>query len=251
MLSLIRRSFKQARGERISSLAIFVLCVISATLTAAPRGQYQQNDQVIAIREIRDSLEDIRHEVSNHEIEIRVFDEKLKNFDSIIETVRDQMSDSTKQHKEQLRGNSASLDSKITALEATSNGLVNDLRQFKIHSNETIASLTQYKQKIGELEKIIDQQNQNIEHLQAAMRSLMEALQGKPQISSKTTAESGAGVNISRLSSNSDRSYKVKSGDSLEKIARAHQTSIQAIKEINGLTTDRIVVGKTLIIPEK
>jgi LysM repeat protein len=46
-------------------------------------------------------------------------------------------------------------------------------------------------------------------------------------------------------------SYRIKPGDSLEKIARANQTTVQAIKELNGLTNDRIVVGKLLQLPEK
>lgn len=250
MKSCVRGLLKKARALATLALASFAIFFASFSLTAAPRGQYYQDENAIAIKEMRDSIEDIRHEVNNHEAEIRVFDEKLTNFDAIIESVRDQLSDSSKSHKEQLKGSSANLESKIAALETTSKGLVTDLRQFRTHSNETTAALTQYKQKIGELEKIIDQQNQNIEHLQAAMRSLMEALQGKPQASAKAVSDSSSSSgSVGSLSS--DRSYKVKSGDSLEKIARSHQTTIQAIKDVNGLTTDRIVVGKTLIIPDK
>lgn len=229
--------FKKARRF----LLAFFLLIFS--LEAAPRGgngQPYQDPNAAAIREMKNSLENVRHVVHNHEAEIRVFDEKLANFDLIIESMRDQMCDTSRQHKELVKGNSASLESKIQSLETASKGLVADLRQFQTHSNETTALLTQYRQKLGDLEKIIDQQNQNIGHLQAAMRSLMEALQGKPQNSEKSESVS-----------TSDRSYQVKSGDSLEKIARAHQITIQALKTANNLTNDKIVVGKKLIIPEK
>jgi len=46
------------------------------------------------------------------------------------------------------------------------------------------------------------------------------------------------------------RTYRIKDGDSLAKIAKAHQTTVQAIKVVNGLTNDKIVVGKMLQIPE-
>ncbi len=42
---------------------------------------------------------------------------------------------------------------------------------------------------------------------------------------------------------------KVKKGDTLDKIARANQSTIKAIKEANQLKTDRLSVGQTLRIP--
>ena len=243
------RLFKNAGRKRFLS-AIFVILSGLFGLEAAPRGQYYQDPNAVAIREMRDCVEDVRHAVNNHEAEIRVFDEKLKNFDSMIESVRDQLGDSTRQHKEQLKGNSANLEAKIGALEETSKGLLSDLRQFKVHSNETTLALTQYRQKLSDIEKSIDQQNQNIDHLQAAMRALMEALNGKPAAPAKG-GNSPSDTVGNEIGASAGRTYKIKAGDSLEKIARSHQTTTQAIKTANGLMTDKIVVGKTLIIPEK
>jgi hypothetical protein len=43
--------------------------------------------------------------------------------------------------------------------------------------------------------------------------------------------------------------YVVKSGDTLSRIAKAHGTTIKALKSANGLASDRIVVGAKLKIP--
>jgi LysM repeat protein len=43
--------------------------------------------------------------------------------------------------------------------------------------------------------------------------------------------------------------YVVKSGDSLTRIAKAHGTTVKALKTANGLENDRIVVGTKLKIP--
>jgi LysM repeat protein len=43
--------------------------------------------------------------------------------------------------------------------------------------------------------------------------------------------------------------YVVKSGDSLNRIAKAHGTTVKALKVANGLENDRIVVGAKLKIP--
>lgn len=45
--------------------------------------------------------------------------------------------------------------------------------------------------------------------------------------------------------------YKIKSGDTLTKIAKAHGTTVKAIQAANNLTTTKIAVGKTLKIPTK
>lgn len=42
---------------------------------------------------------------------------------------------------------------------------------------------------------------------------------------------------------------KVKSGDSLDKIARANGTTVKAIKDANNLTTDKLSIGKVLKVP--
>jgi LysM repeat protein len=43
----------------------------------------------------------------------------------------------------------------------------------------------------------------------------------------------------------------VKSGDSLTKIAKAHGTTVKAIKAENNLNTDHLKVGQKLKIPAK
>ncbi len=46
-----------------------------------------------------------------------------------------------------------------------------------------------------------------------------------------------------------EKLYVVKSGDSLTRIAKAHGTTVKALKAANGLEKDRIVVGAKLKIP--
>ena len=43
--------------------------------------------------------------------------------------------------------------------------------------------------------------------------------------------------------------YTIKAGDSLWGIARKFGTSVNAVKKTNGMTSDTIIGGKTLIIP--
>ena len=63
-------------------------------------------------------------------------------------------------------------------------------------------------------------------------------------ISASTPAPAGA------TTSPSSNRYVVKAGDTLARIARAHGTTVRAIKAANGLNSDRIVAGHSLKIPE-
>ena len=49
--------------------------------------------------------------------------------------------------------------------------------------------------------------------------------------------------------SGNNTTYTVKSGDSLYKIAQRYNTTVNAIKRLNGLSSDNLSVGQQLLIP--
>lgn len=222
----------QLNCKRWLILAVFLLLTSFPTAEAAAK-RYYEDQSSIALREMRATLEDLRHEVNNHESEIKTYENKINNLETIIDTFRQQSNETAAAHKDALQDSSSTLETKINSLETTTKGLVADLKQLKNHANETVSALALYKQKLGDLEKILEIQNQNLDSLQASMKSFADILQVK---------------NSSSIAS-SDKTYKVSVGDSLEKIARRQHTTIQSIKELNGLTNDRIIVGQTLKIP--
>ena len=65
-----------------------------------------------------------------------------------------------------------------------------------------------------------------------------------------TAPASAAASQPTAPASQANRRYVVKSGDNLSRIARAHKTTVQALKAANGLTSDRVVAGQTLKMPE-
>ncbi|MBI9072698.1 MAG: LysM peptidoglycan-binding domain-containing protein [Melioribacteraceae bacterium] len=69
-------------------------------------------------------------------------------------------------------------------------------------------------------------------------------------------AGSGSGLAASGSESTSsdvpaNGKYKVRSGDSLEKIAKKFGTTISNLKELNNLTSNKIIAGKTLAVTNK
>ena len=95
-----------------------------------------------------------------------------------------------------------------------------------------VESLLQYKQKIDELEKNITAQDARFEEIKK-LKKILNAI-----ASSLNIDNSGA------------LSYTVKAGDSLEKIAKSHKTSVEHLKKYNNLDQDLIVIGQRLKIPQ-
>jgi LysM repeat protein len=67
-----------------------------------------------------------------------------------------------------------------------------------------------------------------------------------PAPSAARAATNGGGT-----AAGDEKSYTVKSGDTLMKIAKAHGVTVKALRSANNLRTDRITVGQKLKIPAK
>lgn len=240
MLNHSKCLFWQRRVSPFFAILFCLSILFVNSLSAVPARKYYDEDSSAAFRELRDSIESIRHEVNNHETEIHMFEERVNNQEATLSSLRQQVIDANKVNKDLVKGTSTVLESKFANMEAVNKGLASDMAQLKTHANETATVLTQYKQKISDLERLIDLQNQNIDNLQAALRSLMDAVNSTSNSPSRSTpvANSPTG-NI----------YKVKNGDNLEKIARINNTTVKAIKELNRLENDRIFVDQTLQMP--
>lgn len=231
-------------------VAIFLLGLMflpQQGLMSAPKRYDYAAEANTALKEMRDSLDDMRHEANNRESEMKVLEEKFSTFEASLDSLRQQILDNTQANKELLKGNSTSLESKINSLETTSKGLVGDIKQLKTHANDSSTALEQVESRFGKLEKMLEAQSKNLGNLEIALSSIMDAIQIKDtpvekkssKTSSKAVAASGA----------TGKTYKVRSGDSLEKIAKENGTTIKMLKEVNQLSNDKIIVGQTLELP--
>ena len=82
--------------------AFFILGI--GTLGAAPAPKrYYEDPAATALREMRATLDDLRHEVNNHETEIKTYDEKIHSLESIIDSLRQQSNDTSIAHKDALK----------------------------------------------------------------------------------------------------------------------------------------------------
>jgi LysM repeat protein len=211
---------------------LFFFIFDAACLHAARNRPSYEEDRSVIFREILDCIDTLRHEVNNHEAEIRMFEEKFKTQDDILDSLRHQTTTSMQAVKDSVKGQSVNVESKLAGHESLAQSLSNDFKSF---AKDSTQALVEYKARLADLEKTIETQNRNIENLQAAMKSLLEAMQMK---------ESGT------ITQEATKIYRVKSGDSLEKIAKQNQTTIKKLKELNNLTSDQIIINQKLKLSE-
>jgi cytoskeletal protein RodZ len=72
----------------------------------------------------------------------------------------------------------------------------------------------------------------------------------QPNLNATTKPASSSSANVVATASHSETLYVVKSGDTLTRIAKAHGTTIKALRAANSLEGDRLLVGAKLKIPE-
>lgn len=219
------------------SLCGILICA-AFIVEAAPKRYAYEEENLIVLKELRDGFDDMRHEVNNHESELRVFDEKLATIEQTIESLRSQVAESIALSKDLVKENGVNMELKLNSLDSTVKGMISDLKQFKGHANDSSSAFAQYKLKLLEMEKLIESQNRNIENLQSALKSVMDAIQVRSGLDKVAASDDS-----------SSKTYRVKSGDSLEKIARAQGTTIQVLKDLNNLANDRINIGQVLKLP--
>ncbi len=179
----------------------------------------------IALEELRIELADLKHALNGAKVDLQLLDEKLKNPDSA----------KNKTAKNDLSLQLVNIERKVGELQRNQEKIFQDLKQLGSHATHSTSALNKQQEKLQEMGQEIAAQNKRLEEvvkIKGTLSSLSQVLKNKSH------------------SESSSETYKIKSGDSLEKIARNHGTTIEAIKRVNDLSTDRIIVGQEIKIPD-
>lgn len=212
-------------------IAFFIvyLCSCSPMKSSSKEEKHQLE---LTLHELQTNLDDLRHDINCFHTEIQIIDGKVKHQQDATQNLKQQHLEKIQLKIENLAKQINEMEKKISLFETKSNNLDCNLSNLSNHANETTLALTQHKDKIHELEKIILKQNSRLEDITKVKATLEDIV--------KTIKSNSSNYII----------YKVKAKDSLEKIAKANNVTIEAIKLLNGLENDLIVVGQKLKIPK-
>ena len=167
--------------------------------------------------ELRLELSDIKHELHSTRIEMNLLEEKIAKQERIKNTHQDAPAALSQIHV---------LEKKIDKFEKLLDKILADLRSVSGQANKALSKLQVLENTLAAQEQKYD----DIAKLKTTLSSLSQA------ITEQTLPT---------------KSYRVKAGDSLEKIARAHHTTVEAIKQLNHLSQDKIVIGQELKLSDE
>lgn len=212
-------------------LSLFLLfCSCSSHLAFNPN---QSRETHMAMEELRTELADVKHALNSAKVEMQIVEEKLKNQDQSFSAFKNHPSQKG-QAQQDLAQQIGQIEKRLGQLEKVQEKVHGDLHALSNHANQGAQVLNQCREKMQSLEQEIAVQNKRLDDV-AKLKNTLTSLSKTMQ---QTTAEG-----------TSAHSYKVKAGDSLEKIARRYHTTADTLKKLNGLNHDRIIIGQEIQVP--
>ena len=198
-----------------------LICALPAH--ARPQSGYYTNPEM---DELRIELDDLKHALNTTQVELGLLDERLQKQNNVITGVKGQTSSMSSLSS--VSSQVAILERKVSGFEKTLEKIANDLRTLNTSLHQTLSKVQNIEADISSHDKRLDE----VTKLKSTLTSISKAI-GQQSVSATTSI----------------KTYCVKAGDSLEKIARNHKSSVDAIRKINNLSNDRIHIGQELRLP--
>jgi LysM repeat protein len=211
---------------------IFLLLILSSCTPIKSTSKDEKHQTELTLHKVQASIDDLRHDLDCFQTELQIVDGKIKKQEKSFDGIKQEQIGQYQVKVDTIAERLKALETKIVALEKFQQSSLSDLKALSSHATETSASLTQYKTTINELEKNFIVHSQRLEEVKK-LKQTLEAIAATLKIDHPSYI-----------------SYKVKQGDSLEKIARSSKTNVEYLKKLNNLDQDLIVVGQELKIPQ-
>ncbi len=193
----------------------------------SPREEKHKTE--LTLHKIRTEIEDLKHDLNTSDIELHILEGKLIDQEDTLSSVKELINTSQEGKIDELQKLISSLNKKISSLEDRQEEVLNDIKKLSTHANETTTALSQYKDKIGEMERSIGFQNTKFDEISKLKKNLSL---------------------IVKTLQTSSKKYTIKEGDSLEKISKSFEVSVEELKKTNNLKDDLIITGQEILIPK-
>ena len=219
-------------NKHLIFLASITLVIIGGCSPIKSSPKEEKHQLELTLHQVQTNIDDLRHDLNCMQTELQILDGKIKNQEKSIADLKHQYLDKQKKEMQALTQQINTLQTKVGGYDSKQENTEKDIRQLSGHANDTSSALTQYKERINELEKELIAHKRRFEEV-SKLKNTLESV--------AKTIRAATGKDF--------YSYKVKSGDSLEKIAKNHKTTVEALKSTNKLDNDLIVIGQELRIP--
>ena len=220
--------------QKIKSPYLIGIALIASTacspIKSSPHDQKHQLE--LTLHEVQTNLDDLRHDIHCFKTELQIIDGRIKHSENALSTVKQQDIEKQQGKIDQISLQIQTFEKRLALFEKNNMTESEERRELTSHAKETTHAMIQFKNRIEELERelIVSQRRfEEFGKLKGNIEHLANSLRGN----------------------SSQKTYTVRQGDSLEKIAKQHKTSVEKIKKLNELQQDLIVVGQELKIPSE
>jgi LysM repeat protein len=213
------------------SIYIITACALTSCTSQLAMLQKDKYDTTIALDEMRIELSDLKHTLNNTQVEMQIIEEKIRAQDVTQSLNKSQNTSSALTSDIKI----ATLEKRISQIENMHERITAEIKQLSIHANQSTISFSQYQNRIKEIELELANQNkvvQELSDIKSTFKSFANNLKNRNIPSTKSC-----------------ETYKVRSGDTLEKIARVYKTSVDAILKENNMSSTKIVIGQEIKVP--
>ena len=132
----------------------FSLILIGCSpLKSSPQEEKHQLE--LTLHEVQTNLDDLRHDINCFQTELQIIDGKIKHQDSTSTMLKKQFIEKQEINISLLSEKAVFLEKKFKIFEETLFNISKDITQLSNHANSTSHALTQYRDRINELEKDI------------------------------------------------------------------------------------------------
>ncbi len=196
-----------------------VACLLSSPFELESR-QSSNYYSDSSLEELRQELADVKHELKSVQVDLNLLDERVQKSATAPKNTTE---------LSQLGLKISTLEKKASQIDFIMEKISADLRSLNTNSTQTLNKIHDLEQEIAAHDKKLDE----VVKLKGTLTSISKAIgQTTPPVS------------------NDSKTYRVKAGDSLEKIARNQHVSVDALKKLNQLKDDKIIVGQELKVSD-
>ncbi len=216
---------KNLLGGNFRVPSLLTALLFALPLQARPQSGFYTNPEV---EELRIELDDLKHALKTTQVELSLIEERSQKQDKALVTIKGDSKEKNGTSLSLLTAQISSLEKKVTNLEKTLEKAANDLRTLSTSVNQSLSKIQNIENEVSSHDKRLGE----ISQLKGTLTSISKA------IGVKSTSETQA---------TPSKTYRVKAGDTLEKIARLNNiSSVSELRKINNLQNDKIVVGQEL-----
>ena len=211
-----------------SFLAIFLTGCGSAPIPKSDKYQME-----MTLHKTRADLEEVKHDLHSHRMETNILEGKMLNQEDTMASLKKETYDQHQAKLDHYAHQIIALEKRLTHLEKEKDELFRGQQKLLQTSQDMHKAIAQGKDKISEMEKILAQTS----------KSMSEIAKLKKNVSK-----------VNHVLETSYRefivdSYRVKSGETLDVIAKNFHTTPDTLLKINHLENDRILAGQELLVP--